>query len=87
MQRQYRRPLVEARFGHLDVLVNDAGSFRAGFFEEMGPEAFRSPAPVGVSEGGAVDPLGADLPHPVVLGAAQLEVGGLAVPREHVGAA
>lgn len=29
------------RFGRLDVLVNDAGSFQAGFFEEMTPEAFR----------------------------------------------
>ena len=26
----------------LDVLVNNAGSFQAGFFEEMAPEAFRS---------------------------------------------
>jgi NAD(P)-dependent dehydrogenase (short-subunit alcohol dehydrogenase family) len=31
-----------ARFGHVDVLVNNAGSFQAGFFEEMTPEAFRS---------------------------------------------
>ena len=30
------------RFGHLDVLVNNAGSFQAGFFEEMSPEDFRS---------------------------------------------
>jgi NAD(P)-dependent dehydrogenase (short-subunit alcohol dehydrogenase family) len=30
------------RFGHLDALVNNAGSFQAGFFEEMTPEAFRS---------------------------------------------
>ena len=30
------------RFGRLDVLVNNAGSFQAGFFEEMSPEAFRS---------------------------------------------
>lgn len=29
-------------FGHLDVLVNNAGSLQAGFFEEMAPEAFRS---------------------------------------------
>ena len=30
------------RFRRLDVLVNNAGSFQAGFFEEMTPEAFRS---------------------------------------------
>jgi NAD(P)-dependent dehydrogenase (short-subunit alcohol dehydrogenase family) len=30
------------RFGRLDVLVNNAGSFQAGFFEEITPEAFRS---------------------------------------------
>jgi len=30
------------RFGRLDVLVNNAGSFQAGFFEEMTAEAFRS---------------------------------------------
>ena len=30
------------RFGHLDVLVNSAGSFNAGFFEEMTPEDFRA---------------------------------------------
>jgi NAD(P)-dependent dehydrogenase (short-subunit alcohol dehydrogenase family) len=30
------------RFGRLDVLVNNAGSFQAGFFEEMSPDAFRS---------------------------------------------
>jgi NAD(P)-dependent dehydrogenase (short-subunit alcohol dehydrogenase family) len=30
------------RFGRLDVLINNAGSFQAGFFEEMTPEAFRS---------------------------------------------
>jgi NAD(P)-dependent dehydrogenase (short-subunit alcohol dehydrogenase family) len=30
------------QFGHLDVLVNNAGSFQAGFFEEMSPEAFRA---------------------------------------------
>jgi NAD(P)-dependent dehydrogenase (short-subunit alcohol dehydrogenase family) len=30
------------RFGKLDVLVNNAGNFQAGFFEEMAPEAFRS---------------------------------------------
>ena len=31
-----------ARFGHLDVLVNNAGSFHAGFFEEMASEDFRA---------------------------------------------
>ena len=30
------------RFGRLDVVVNNAGSFNAGFFEEMGPEDFRA---------------------------------------------
>ncbi|MFI5706535.1 SDR family NAD(P)-dependent oxidoreductase [Kribbella sp. NPDC051620] len=30
------------RFGRLDVLINNAGNFQAGFFEEMAPEAFRS---------------------------------------------
>jgi NAD(P)-dependent dehydrogenase (short-subunit alcohol dehydrogenase family) len=30
------------RFGRLDVLVNNAGNFQAGFFEEMTPEAFRA---------------------------------------------
>ena len=30
------------RFSRLDVLVNNAGSFQAGFFEEMAPAAFRS---------------------------------------------
>ena len=30
------------RFGHLDVLVNNAGNFHAGFFEELTPDAFRA---------------------------------------------
>jgi NAD(P)-dependent dehydrogenase (short-subunit alcohol dehydrogenase family) len=30
------------RFGRVDVLVNNAGSFYAGFFEEMSPEDFRA---------------------------------------------
>ena len=30
------------RFGHLDVLVNNAGSFNAGFFEEMSEQDFRA---------------------------------------------
>src|SRR5580765_7572606 len=30
------------RFGRIDVLVNNAGNFYAGFFEELSPEAFRA---------------------------------------------
>ncbi len=30
------------RFGHLDVVVNNAGSFNAGFFEEITPADFRA---------------------------------------------
>ena len=30
------------RFGRLDVVVNNAANFNAGFFEELSPEAFRA---------------------------------------------
>jgi NAD(P)-dependent dehydrogenase (short-subunit alcohol dehydrogenase family) len=31
-----------ARFGRIDVVVNSAGNFYAGFFEEISPEDFRA---------------------------------------------
>ena len=32
---------ASGKFGRIDVLVNNAGNFNAGFFEELTPEAFR----------------------------------------------
>jgi NAD(P)-dependent dehydrogenase (short-subunit alcohol dehydrogenase family) len=30
------------RFGHIDVLINNAATFQAGYFEEISPELFRA---------------------------------------------
>jgi len=34
--------VVIERFGRIDVLINNAASFQAGFFEEVSPEQFRA---------------------------------------------
>ena len=44
-QPQHAQAAVEAavaKFGRLDVLVNNAGNFFAGFFEELSPEQVRN---------------------------------------------
>jgi NAD(P)-dependent dehydrogenase (short-subunit alcohol dehydrogenase family) len=33
---------ARGRFGRLDVLINNAGNFNAGFFEELSPAKFRA---------------------------------------------
>jgi NAD(P)-dependent dehydrogenase (short-subunit alcohol dehydrogenase family) len=49
------------RFGHLDVLVNNAGSFNAGFFEEMKPDDWH--AQIETTLFGPVNVTRAVLPH------------------------
>jgi NAD(P)-dependent dehydrogenase (short-subunit alcohol dehydrogenase family) len=52
------------RFGRIDVLVNNAGNFYAGFFEEISPEDFRAQiettlfGPVNVTALGTTRPAG-----------------------------
>jgi NAD(P)-dependent dehydrogenase (short-subunit alcohol dehydrogenase family) len=45
-----------AKCGRIDVLVNNAGNFFAGFFEELSPDQVRNQLDTGLSGGAASDP-------------------------------
>jgi len=49
---QYAVAASIARFGRIDVLVNNAGNFYAGFFEELSPVQVRGKRPSGDGIGG-----------------------------------